>query len=161
MKLVNEKYQSIIRTLQKTPEIILPLIKEVPEENLKRRPEPGKWSVHEHVCHLAEVHDLFFKRLDLMLNEENPVIKPYLPDKDFDEDALLKLDFEECLRRFISDREKLIERIRNLTEEEWKKTAAHDEYSHYSVFIMLRHVAFHDMLHAYRIEEILLKKDWK
>ena len=28
------------------------------------------------------------------------------------------------------------------------------------IFIMFRHVAMHDMLHAYRIEELLLKKDW-
>lgn len=27
-------------------------------------------------------------------------------------------------------------------------------------FIMFRHLALHDFLHAYRIEELLLKKDW-
>ena len=161
MKLVNEKYQSIIEILQKTPGIILPLIKEVPEANLKRRPEPGKWSAHEHACHLAEVHDLFFKRLDLMLNEENPVIKPYLPDEDFEDDALLKLDLQECLNKFVSDRQKLVRKLENLTAEDWERTAVHNEYSFYSVFIMFRHAGFHDMLHAYRIEEILLKKDWK
>ena len=32
--------------------------------------------------------------------------------------------------------------------------------SRYSVFIMFRHLAMHDMLHAYRIEELLLKKNW-
>ncbi len=26
--------------------------------------------------------------------------------------------------------------------------------------IMFRHVALHDFLHAYRIEELLLKKEW-
>jgi hypothetical protein len=28
------------------------------------------------------------------------------------------------------------------------------------VFIMFRHLALHDFLHAYRIEECLLRKDW-
>jgi hypothetical protein len=28
------------------------------------------------------------------------------------------------------------------------------------VSIMFRHLALHDFLHAYRIEELLLKKDW-
>jgi hypothetical protein len=41
-----------------------------------------------------------------------------------------------------------------------ERTAKHGEYSHYSVFIMFRHLALHDFLHAYRIEELLLKKDW-
>lgn len=161
MSFVIDKYQPVIEALEKASGIILPLIKEMPKGNLKRRPQPGKWSAHEHVCHLAEVHDLFFARLDLMLNEERPVIKSYLPDKDFEEDALLKLDLKECLTRFVSDRQKLVERVKNLTEDEWEKTAAHDEYNHYSVFIMLRHAAMHDMLHAYRVEEILLKKDWE
>ena len=39
-------------------------------------------------------------------------------------------------------------------------TAEHEEYSHYSLFILFRHAAMHDMLHAYRIEECLLRKDW-
>jgi hypothetical protein len=30
----------------------------------------------------------------------------------------------------------------------------------YSVFIMFRHLALHDFFHAYRIEELLLKKEW-
>ena len=46
------------------------------------------------------------------------------------------------------------------TTEQWEKTAEHDEYDHYSMYIMFRHLALHDLLHAYRIEEILLKKDW-
>jgi hypothetical protein len=30
----------------------------------------------------------------------------------------------------------------------------------YSVFIMFRHLALHDFFHAYRIEELLLKREW-
>ena len=38
------------------------------------------------------------------------------------------------------------------------KWSAHE---HASVFIMFRHVALHDFLHAYRIEEALLRKEWE
>jgi hypothetical protein len=34
------------------------------------------------------------------------------------------------------------------------------EYSHYSVLIMFRHLALHDFLHAYRIEGLLLAREW-
>ena len=34
------------------------------------------------------------------------------------------------------------------------------EYSHSSVFIMFRHLVLHDFFHAYRIEELLLNKEW-
>jgi hypothetical protein len=40
----------------------------------------------------------------------------------------------------------------------WQRKAEHGEYSHYSVLIMSRHLAFHDFFHAYRIEELPLRK---
>ncbi|MEX2585021.1 MAG: hypothetical protein WD315_01425 [Balneolaceae bacterium] len=51
---------------------------------------------------------------------------------------------------------RLVGRLKQLSPEEWVKEATHEEYTTYSVFIMFRHLAMHDMLHAYRIEEILL-----
>jgi hypothetical protein len=57
------------------------------------------------------------------------------------------------------DRRQLVERLRQLSAHDWIGTAEHGEYSHYSVFIMFRHLALHDFFHAYRIEELLLKKD--
>jgi DinB superfamily len=154
-------YLPVIEALARGPGIIVPLVCEVPAAVLKRRPRPGKWSAHEHACHLAAVHPLFFDRLDLMLSEDHPHIEPYLPDQDDPEDALLKVDLEQALESFQRDRQRLVARLRELPPPAWDRTAEHGEYSHYSVFIMFRHVAMHDMLHAYRIEELLLKKEWE
>jgi hypothetical protein len=156
-----DKINVIITALERAPEIVLPLVREVPQAILKRRPKPGKWSAHEHACHLASVHPLMSSRLDLMLAESHPRIKPYLPHLDDEEDALLKLNLDEAMARFSRDRRKLVDRLRSLTAEDWEKTAEHGEYTHYSVFIMFRHLAMHDMFHAYRIEELLLKNDWE
>jgi hypothetical protein len=151
---------SVIAALENGPSILIPLVREVPKAILKRRPRPGKWSAHEHACHLAEVHPLFFSRLDLMLKASHPRLIPYHPEVDTEEDALLNTDLDEAVGRFSMDRYDLVERLKALPDEDWKRTADHDEYDHYSVFIMFRHLALHDMLHAYRIEELLLKKDW-
>ena len=153
--------EAVIAALDIAPAIVIPLVGEVPPDILKRRPSPGKWSAHEHACHLAAVHPLFNSRLDLMLSESNPRLNPYFPDKEDEDDALLKVDLGEALNRFVRDRQNLVVRLRGLSNEEWERTANHGEYSHYSVFIMFRHLAMHDMLHAYRIEELLLKKDWQ
>jgi len=151
----------IIASLERAPEIVLPLVREVPEAILKRRPRPGKWSAHEHACHLAAVHPLMSSRLDLILAESAPRIKPYLPHVDDEEDALLKVDLDEAMGRFSRERRQLIDRLKMLSTEDWQRTAEHGEYTHYSVFIMFRHLAMHDMFHAYRIEELLLKNDWE
>jgi hypothetical protein len=99
-------------------------------------------------------------RLDLMLAEDMPRIKPYLPHLDDKDDALLKEDLSEAMGRFTRDRQNLVARLRTLSARDWERKAEHGEYTHYSVFIMFRHLMMHDMLHAYRIEELLLKNDW-
>lgn len=152
--------ESIIIALENSPAIILPLVREVPPEVLKRRPQPRKWSAHEHACHLAEVQPMFFQRLELMLSETRPRIVAYNPDEAMEEGALLLVDLDEALERYNRDRERLVEQLKDLSEDDWLREALHEEYDHYSVLIMFRHVALHDMLHAYRIEELLLKKDW-
>ena len=150
----------IIASLERAPGLILPLVREVPGGLLKRRPRVGKWSAHEHACHLAGVHPRMMARLDLMLAEDMPRIKPYLPHLDEEDGALLKEDLEEALERFARERGELVARLRGLSAADWKREALHGEYTHYSVFIMFRHLMMHDMFHAYRIEELLLKNDW-
>jgi hypothetical protein len=150
----------LLAALERAPALVIPLVREAAPSILKRRPAPGEWSIHENACHLAEVHPLFFRRLDLLLSEDNPVIVSYDPGRDDPEDALLRLDLDEALGRFARDRRRLVARLRQLRPDDWARTARHDEYSAYSVFIMFRHLALHDFQHAYRIEELLLQKDW-
>jgi len=152
--------QAVVDSLERAPEIVVPLVREVPIEILRRRPAPRKWSAHEHACHLALVHRLFFDRLDEMLASPAPVITPYDPGQNDPDDRLLKMDLDDSLEQYVEDRRRLVDRLRRLSPEEWSRKAEHGEYSHYSVFIMFRHLALHDFLHAYRIEELLLKKEW-
>jgi hypothetical protein len=151
----------IVSALERAPALILPLVREVPQAVLKRRPRPGKWSAHEHACHLVTIHPVMSARLDLMLTDPRPRIVPYFPSAQEEEGALLNMDLDETMERFSNDRRRLVERLNTLSAEDWRRTAEHGEYTHYSVFIMFRHLAMHDMFHAYRIEELLLKNDWE
>ena len=151
---------AIIDALRRAPDIVLPLVREVPRGILKRRPAPRRWSAHEHACHLAHVHALFFDRLEYMLTDPRPVIRPYLPGDQDADDFLLQMDLDACLDRFVVDRERLVARLQALSPAEWARTAAHGEYRAYSVLIMFLHLELHDFLHAYRIEELLLRPDW-
>ena len=151
---------AILDALRRAPDIVVPLVREVPSAVLKRRPAPRRWSAHEHACHLAHVHGLFFDRLEYMLNEPSPVIRPYLPGDQEPDDLLLRMDLDAALDQFVADRKRLVTRIETLDRADWARTAEHGEYRTYSVFIMFRHLALHDFLHAYRIEELLLQPEW-
>jgi hypothetical protein len=149
---------AVVDSLERAPSILIPLVREIPPDLRRRRPKPGKWSAHEHACHLAEVNPLFLERLDLMLRDPAPRIRPYDPGKAHEEDALLRIDLEEALGRFARDRAAIVARLRGLTPSDWERTAEHPEYARYSVFVAFRHLALHDLLHAYRIEEISLAR---
>ena len=45
---------TLISALETAPGVIIPLIREVPPEILKRRPSPGTWSAYEHAIHLSQ-----------------------------------------------------------------------------------------------------------
>jgi hypothetical protein len=155
-----DSVSAVIDALERAPNVVVPLVREVPDTVVKRRPKSGKWSAHEHACHLAVVHGLFFQRLENILTSPEPVVTPYDPGTQDPDDALLGLDLDDSLDSFVRDRLSLVKRLRELSPEDWQRTAEHAEYSHYSVLIMFRHLALHDFFHAYRSEELLLNREW-
>ena len=155
-----ETVDAVIEALERAPNVVIPLVRQAPADTLMRRPSLRKWSIHEHACHLAEVHPLMLQRLTMMLSDPDPFIRSYDPGRDDPDDRLLRLDLGDAMRRYARDRAALVAQLRPLTDSEWQKTARHDEYNSYSVFTMFRHLALHDFFHAYRIEELLLTRDW-
>ena len=152
---------TLIAVLENAPGIIIPLIREVPPQYLKRRPSPTKWSAYEHACHLSGTVEPFLARLDLMLSTQAPVIRSIINSPEVEAGALLNVDLDESLDRYVGERASLVKRLKELSVEDWQRTAVHEAFSHYSVWIMFRHLLNHEMFHAYRIEELLLKKDWE
>jgi hypothetical protein len=151
---------ALISALETAPAVIIPLIREVPAEILKRRPSPAKWSAYEHAIHLSQSDILFRDRLDLILSTAEPYIETKENSPEEEAGSMLDVDLDESLERYVRERASLVERLKKLSPDEWQKTAVHEAFDHYSVFIMFRHLLNHEMLHAYRIEELLLKKDW-
>ena len=156
----SQQIDAVLSQLARGPALVRQVIDDMPRELRKRRPAPGMWSAHEHAVHLPAVQPIFIQRLELMLLDPSPRIQSYEPSRDEPDDALLKLDLDSEMDRFERERATMIDRLRTLTPDQWAITAEHEEYSHYSVFIMFRHLALHDLHHAYKIEERLLRKEW-
>jgi hypothetical protein len=153
-----EQLPGVLDLLSRGPAVVRKLIQEMPAGLLKRRPTPGVWSAHEHAVHLPAVQPIMIARLERMLAERGCVIRSYEPSRDDQDGALLALDLDAEMDRFARERAALVERLRTLTPDQWAITADHEEYSHYSIFIMFRHIGLHDYHHAYKIEERLLRK---
>ncbi|HSG38731.1 MAG TPA: alpha/beta hydrolase-fold protein [Thermoanaerobaculia bacterium] len=152
--------QAVLAVLENTPALLIPLMREIPEPLRKRRPQPGKWSAHEHFCHLATQHPPMLERLEKMLAEDDPALLPLNPSPEEESGAYLDMDLDEAAGRFVQERMELVTRLRSLAPEDWDRTGRHPDLEGYTVFRLARQIALHDMLHGFRIEETLYRKDW-
>jgi hypothetical protein len=150
----------ILAQLGRGPAVLRALIADVPPADLRRRPQPGRWSAHEHACHLALMEPRWAERAARILHEDGPTIVSYDPDADEAPDRLFAMDLASALDAYEAGRRALIGRLAGLPAEAWARRARHTAHARYSLFLMARHAALHDMLHAYRIEESVLGTHW-
>src|SRR5688500_18372449 len=121
---------ALISALATAPGVIIPLIREVPPQILKRRPSPAKWSAYEHACHLAQSDAPFVARLETILSTPAPYIKAILNSPEDEAGALLDVDLEERLDEYVRERAALVKRLKTLSPAEWQKTAEHVAFDH-------------------------------
>src|SRR5260370_22321904 len=104
--------QTLIATLEASPGIMIGLVREVPPQNLKRRPAPNKWSAHEQACPLSTGQATFLSRLELMLSDPLPQIKSMEPSPDEEDGSLLSDDLDEALGRYVRERALVVKRLK-------------------------------------------------
>lgn len=150
----------VIEKLARGPDVLRSVLADVPPADLKRRPAPGRWSAHEHACHLSLMEPLWAARVERILSEDNPAIVSYEPDQDESRDRLLKMDLAEAVDAYDRTRHQLVAKLKKLTSDQWQRPAVNTAHARYSLFLMCRHAALHDGLHTYRIEESALGTHW-
>lgn len=149
----------IIQCLKETPLILENMLKQIPPALITKQRRQGKWTIHEHVCHLAQADNMIFRRFQQFSTEENPRFMPYIPGKTVPADILMSLNMATELQAFNICRNDMLELVQNFEEAVWKKQAEHHEYTEYSAYILLRHTLMHDHFHLYRIEELWLTRE--
>ena len=127
----------------------------VPEEALKWRPGPGRWSAHEVVVHCADSETNSALRIRYLLAEEDPVIIGY----DQEEWARAFVDHSEplppALAAVETARGRTVPLRRRLSEADWAKAGRHTESGPSTVEEWMRTYAAHLEGHAAQIERCL------
>jgi hypothetical protein len=65
------------RVIATTPHTLATIVGRTSEERLNRSPAPGKWSIREIVCHLADCELVFGFRLRQTVAESLHIIQPF------------------------------------------------------------------------------------
>jgi len=150
---------AILSAMKESPVILRGLLKKIPEERLRFKRFPDKWTIHEHACHLAEVQPVLIERFKILDEQSDPQVQPYLPGVNIPDEHLIDMNLGEALASFTELRKELISLVNDFTDATWQRPVLHPEYEIYNGLILLRHVLMHDHLHMYRIEELWLTQD--
>lgn len=148
-----------LHLLSESPAVLRDLISRIPPELLKVRRIPGKWSIHEHACHIVDVQPVLLRRFEKFRDEEVAHITPYIPGDTDPSDHLMNMNLNMILDDFYRLRSEMTAFLEKMPQSYWEKKATHGEYTEYGPSILLRHLLLHDHVHMYRIEELWLTKD--
>ena len=144
-----------VRRYAEGPARLKAALAKVPEQARKWRPGPGKWSVHEVVCHCADSESNGSLRIRYLLAEKEPVIQGY----DQAEWARV-LDYhshplDPALRTVEAVRANTAALIARLSETDWERQGGHSESGRYTAETWLEIYAEHLEKHAAQIERTL------
>lgn len=126
-----------------------------PEEELKARPAPGKWSAREVVHHLADSEMTAAVRLRVLLATDNPRIVGFDQDE-FARKLHYDRPHEASLEVLKTVRRSTAELLDLMTDADWQRQGTHTEHGAYGVERWLEIYAAHAHTHA---EQILVARD--
>lgn len=141
-----------IESMRKAPKRLKKLLKGLSKKQLRRAPEPGKWSVHQVVAHLCDGEMVLGTRMRFVAAMERPPIHGY------DQDAFvanLRYDeaaTDELLEGFAALRALNVALLERLPDEAFARVGLHSERGEESLSTMLHMYAGHDRVHEQQIE---------
>src|SRR5260370_30240080 len=110
---------------------------------------PGKWSANENLAHLARYHEIFLKRIERIQTGKNPVFSRYLAEADPEWEAWRGLSYKEVAGKLASLREKVITRLKSLSDDDYERTGIHPKFGEMTLALWVEFFLVHEAHHLY------------
>ena len=140
------------QTISETPQQLAELVDKLGPEGLQRASGPGKWTIAEILCHLADTEIAFAFRLRQALAEPHHTIQP------FDQDAWARnyrqFDGRAALETFSALRRWNAAFIQAAPEEAYSKSVTHPERGTMTFQTMVETMAGHDINHLRQLQAL-------
>jgi len=104
------------------PRDLRPVVADLTREQQLTRPVPGKWSVLEVVCHLADTEANIAQRIKRVLSEDRPQFDRFQPDQVLAALAYHARDVEEEIALIDLTRRQIVHILRGSPPEVWERT---------------------------------------
>jgi len=135
------------------PELLREAVVGLQDEHLDAVPVPGKWSIRQVICHLADCEIVYADRIKRVLAEENPTISGLCPDAfqralSYDQrDVGNELDAIQATRRQIT------QILAQVDVERFQRTAVDSEDGPLTLETLLERITRHIPHHITFIQE--------
>ena len=144
----------LLERFRRGPEVVAVATTGVAGSQLDFTLAPGKWSIRQIVCHLADAELVGAVRLRRVIAEDNPILQAYDQDAWTAQLHYDKRRFSPALESFRRTRAENYELLKNLPEPAFQRTGRHTEDGPLTLLDLLRIYAEHAENHARQIMEI-------
>jgi hypothetical protein len=142
---------SIQSRLKHQHETVAELIKGLSEEQLKQRVNPAKWSAFENIVHLVSYQPVFYRRLQLIEQQDNPAFERYVADNDPVFQQYTDRSLKELLDDFTTQRFLINNHIFQLTETVLRREGSHPLFGRFNISQWTDFFLLHEAHHLFTI----------
>lgn len=146
--------QDAIKVQRTTAAKLEKLIRGLTAQQLRKQPEPGKWSIAEIFAHLADAEIVASWRMRSVIGANGITIQPFDQDVWTSTFQYAKRDPKQSLALFRVLRENNLAMLKSLPREAWDNYGMHLERGKETVSHMARMFAGHDTNHVLQVERI-------
>lgn len=118
------------------------------------KPAPGKWSIKEIVCHLADVELAYGFRYRLIAAENEPRLTPFNQDAWANHLGYLRQDLRQALEVLRVLRARHVAMFKALPADAWDRAGMHEERGRLTLRQIVESIAAHDENHLGQIRRI-------
>jgi uncharacterized damage-inducible protein DinB len=138
-----------------TPGKLAVILKSLSDEQINRAPAPGKWSMREILCHMADCEIVFAFRIRQTLAQPEHVIQPF--DQDDWARTYAAYTAHMALEVFTTVRNWNTVLIQCLPPEAFSRVVTHPERGAMTLQTIVETIGGHDINHLRQIEAIVTR----
>ena len=130
------------------------LISEIDDARLHLHPQPGKWSIHDNIAHLARYNIIFQDRIRTILQEDAPEFSRYIAEDDEAFPSWQKKNTNALIDSIALERKRISTMAASLLSDQLLRIGVHPRFEKLSVTSWLEFFLLHEAHHIFTIFQL-------